>query len=121
MGYSTRNPTLKTFARDLRNNPTDAEQCLWYHLRGSRLNGIKFRRQQTIGRYIVDFVSMEYRVIVELDGGQHSQQIEYDENRTAFLNREGYRVLRFWNDDVLLKTDLVLEQILLACQKHETN
>ena len=94
---------------------TLAEQKLWYHLRSKRLNGIKFRRQLTIGGYIVDFVSMEYRLIIELDGGQHSEQIEYDERRTAFLNAQGYRVLRFWNNEALQQTEAVLEKIIEMC------
>lgn len=70
---------------------TDAEQRLWYHLRNKRLNGIKFRRQQSIGSYIVDFVSMEHKLVVELDGGQHmEQQTAHDAKRTQFLNTEGY-------------------------------
>ena len=67
---------------------TDAEHRLWYYLRGKRLIGIKFRRQQSIGTYIVDFVSMEHRLVLELDGGQHVEQVAYDTERTLFLNRE---------------------------------
>ncbi len=115
MRYSTRNTALKQNVRNLKQNMTLAEQKLWYHLRGKRLNGIKFRRQQTIGGYIVDFVSMEHRLIIELDGGQHSEQIEYDERRTAFLNAQGYRVLRFWNNEALQQTEAVLEKIIEMC------
>ena len=84
-------------------------------MRGKRLNGIKFRRQQSIGSYIVDFVSMEHKLIIELDGGQHSEQAAYDAERTVFLNREGYRVLRFWNHEVLQQTEAVLAKIAEAC------
>lgn len=115
MRYNTRNTALKQNVRNLKQNMTLAEQKLWDHLRGKRLNGIKFRRQQTIGGYIVDFVSMEHRLIIELDGGQHSEQIEYDERRTAFLNAQGYRVLRFWNNEVLQQTEAVLEKIIEMC------
>ena len=115
MRYSTRNTVLKQNVRNLKQNMTLAEQKLWHHLRGKRLNGIKFRRQQTIGGYIVDFVSMEHRLIIELDGGQHSEQIEYDEQRTAFLNAQGYWVLRFWNNEVLQQTEAVLEKIIEMC------
>lgn len=115
MRYSTRNTALKQNVRNLKQNMTLAEQKLWYHLRSKRLNGIKFRRQLTIGGYIVDFVSMEHRLIIELDGGQHSEQIEYDERRTAFLNAQGYRVLRFWNNEVLQQTEAVLEKIIEMC------
>ncbi|WP_373741362.1 DUF559 domain-containing protein [Neisseria sp.] len=94
---------------------TLAEQRLWYHLRGKRLNGIKFRRQQTIGGYIVDFVSMECKIIIELDGGQHAEQAAYDNARTEFLNSQGYRVVRFWNNEVLQQTENVLAEILKQC------
>ena len=78
-------------ARELRKNPTNAEQALWKHLRMRQIGGYKFRRQQPIGPYIVDFVSFEREVIIEVDGGQHSQQTEYDAERTAWLNAQGYR------------------------------
>ncbi|SOD66997.1 Very-short-patch-repair endonuclease [Alysiella filiformis DSM 16848] len=94
---------------------TLAEQHLWYFLRKKQLNGIKFRRQQTIGSYIADFVSMEHKLIIELDGGQHAEQIVYDNARTEFLNSQGYRVVRFWNNEVLQNTEAVLEQILKYC------
>ena len=90
-------------ARELRKNPTEAERALWKHLRMRQFIGCKFRRQQAIGPYIVDFVSFERRVIIELDGGQHSQQVAYDAERTAWLEAQGYRVLRFWNNQVLEK------------------
>ena len=77
-------------ARELRKNPTKAEQVLWKHLRMRQVFGHKFRRQQPIGHYIVDFVSFERRVIIELDGGQHSQQVSYDSDRTAWLKVKGY-------------------------------
>ncbi|ULJ69568.1 endonuclease domain-containing protein [Wielerella bovis] len=101
MRHSTRNPALQENAKNLKQNMTLTEQRLWYHLRGKRLNGIKFRRQQTIGSYIADFVSMEHKLIIELDGGQHTEQIAYDNARTEFLNNQGYRVVRFWNNEVL--------------------
>ena len=88
-------------ARNLRKNPTEAEQALWKHLRMRKVSGHKFRRQQPIGYYIVDFVSFERRLIIELDGGQHSQQVAYDSKRTAWLEAQGYLVLRFWNNQVL--------------------
>lgn len=115
MPTSNRNLVLKPLARALKRNMTDAEQRLWHHLRGKRLNGIKFRRQQSIGTYIVDFVSLEYKLVVELDGGQHVEQAAHDAERTQFLNQEGYCVLRFWNHDVLQQTEAVLEKIAEAC------
>ena len=94
-------------ARELRKNPTECEQALWRHLRMRQLGGYKFRRQQPIGQYIVDFVSFEGRVIIELDDGQHSQQMDYDSKRTAWLEARGYRVLRFWNNQVLKEIEAV--------------
>ncbi|MCH7634437.1 MAG: endonuclease domain-containing protein [Proteobacteria bacterium] len=99
-------------ARELRKNPTNAEQALWKHLRMRQIGGYKFRRQQPIGPYIVDFVSFERKVIIEVDGGQHSQQTEYDAERTAWLNAQGYRVLRFWNNQILEEVEAVKAGIL---------
>ena len=101
-------------ARGLRVGQTDAEQLLWHHLRHRRLQGWKFRRQHEIGLYIVDFVCPDAGLIVELDGGQHGEQMIYDEARTRKLTEEGYRVLRFWNNDVLTNIEGVLEVILEA-------
>lgn len=115
MSETTRNRVLKPYARNLRKNMTLAERHLWYFLRKKQLNGIKFRRQQTIGSYIADFVSMEYKLIIELDGGQHAEQIAYDNARTEFLHNQGYHVVRFWNNEVLQNTEAVLEQILKYC------
>jgi lysyl-tRNA synthetase class 2 len=99
-------------ARRLRRDQTDAERTLWFRLRDRRLGGWKFRRQAPIDRFVVDFVFADARVIVELDGGQHSQRMEQDANRTAILESLGYLVLRFWNNDVLRNTNGVLETIL---------
>ena len=115
MPADTRNPDLQPLARSLKRNMTDAERHLWQHLRGRQLGGVKFRRQQIIGSYIVDFVSMEHKLVVELDGGQHAEQADYDAARTDFLNRAGYRVLRFWNHEVLTQTTAVLEKIAESC------
>lgn len=99
-------------ARELRKNATEAELCLWRHLRGRRFAAFKLRRQRAIGVYIVDFVCLERGLIVELDGGQHAKQTKsYDERRDAFLHRAGYRVLRFWNNDVMNNLDGVLTTI----------
>jgi very-short-patch-repair endonuclease len=102
----------KQLARNLRKNSSDAERLLWFYLRDRRLNNLKFRRQYTIGPYIVDFVSIELRLIIEVDGGQHAEMIAEDTRRTAFLNNQGYRVLRFWNNQVLTETESVLDTIL---------
>lgn len=103
----------KQRARNLRKNSTDAERHLWYHPRANRL-GFKFKRQVPIGSYIVDFVCIEKRLIIELDGGQHMENKIYDTNRSDWLIVHGYRVLRFWNNDVFQKTSSVLEVITSA-------
>src|SRR5262249_49415173 len=94
----------------LRKASTDAERRLWSHLRSAQF-GYKFRRQHEIAGYIVDFVCMDKRLIVELDGSQHLDQIAYDEKRTDVLRRLGFRVLRFWNNDVLPDASGVLAAI----------
>lgn len=98
-------------ARELRQRMTDAEQRLWYHLRARRLGGFKFRRQHAVGPYVVDFVCKEAKLIVEADGGQHAADGARDARRTRYLENRGYRVLRFWNDEVLRDTRAVLEGI----------
>ncbi len=99
-------------ARNLRQRSTDAEQLLWYRLRNRQLAGHKFRRQQAIQSYFVDFICHDSRLVIELDGGQHALQEEQDEARSAVIRGEGYRVLRFWNDQVLTELESVLEVIL---------
>ena len=101
-------------ARDLRNRATDAERKLWHHLRNKQLAGVKFRRQYPIAGYVADFAAPVLRLAIELDGGQHLDQQEYDARRSKRMACNGYRVLRFWNDDVLLRTDDVLTEILRA-------
>ena len=99
-------------ARELRRNATDAEKLLWKRLRMGQVESHKFRRQQPIGEYIVDFVCAERKLIVEVDGGQHVEQAAYDESRSKWLQDQGYRVVRFWNHDVLAMPDTVLSTIL---------
>ncbi|MFZ2525810.1 MAG: endonuclease domain-containing protein [Candidatus Ferrigenium altingense] len=101
-------------AKSLRRNLTDAEQKLWYHLRAHRFMGRKFKRQKPIGRYVVDFVCLEEKLVIELDGGQHAENIEYDKARDSWLRSEGYTVLRFWNNELMNEMEGVLEQIRLA-------
>lgn len=108
----TESKTLSN-AKILRTQQTEAEQRLWYHLRAHRFMSLKFKRQKPIGRYIVDFVCMEQMLVIELDGGQHSEQIVYDQRRDAWLRSQGYTVLRFWNNAVMQELDGVLEQIRL--------
>jgi very-short-patch-repair endonuclease len=99
-------------ARAMRLAPTEAERKLWWHLRHRlQLPNSHFRRQVRLGRYIVDFACHQLRVVIEIDGGQHAEQIIRDAKRTAFLKSEGYRVLRFWNNEVLTNIDGVLELI----------
>jgi very-short-patch-repair endonuclease len=104
-------------ARELRNDGTDAERRLWYFLRREQFGGHKFRRQYPLANYIADFVCVPARLVVELDGGQHLDAIGYDRRRTETLRREGYRVLRFWNDDVLLRTQDVLAEIFRVLEE----
>lgn len=101
-------------ARGLRSRMTDAERLLWRHLRGRHFQQWKFRRQHSLSRYIVDFVCLPARLVIELDGGQHLENVWDDEERTKALGALGFRVVRFWNDDVLTRTDAVLEEILKA-------
>ena len=102
---------LRDRARQLRHNQTEAEQRLWTRLRARQLCGAKFRRQHPIGHFIADFCCVEHGLIVELDGGQHAEQVEADQTRSAFLERRGYRVLRFWDNEVKEDIEAVLEQI----------
>lgn len=101
-------------ASSLRQLPTDAEALLWFHLRDRRMANHKFRRQRPIGPYFADFACIEAKLIVELDGGQHVEAAAYDADRTRFLEDQGYRVLRFWNNEVLMQTDAVRERVLQA-------
>ncbi len=98
------------FAKTLRQSMTDAEHCLWKHLRAHRLRGAKFKRQQALGPYVVDFVCFEANLVIEVDGGQH-QESETDRTRDAWLRRQGFFVLRFWNNEALKQTAAVLEKI----------
>ena len=113
----------RALAKTLRVNATDAERILWSVLRGRRLAALRFRRQQPIGPYVVDFFCPSAKLIVELDGGQHGadQNIAYDENRTRFLEAKGYRVLRFWNAEVMKDRDTIAEAICRAAQSRRTD
>ena len=103
-------PTRDSIRR-MRTYPTDAERRLWDRLRRKRIAGARFRRQYPLGPYIVDFACLPARLIVEVDGGQHSENVEADRARTSWLESQGYAVIRFWNNDVLSKTDIVIERI----------
>jgi very-short-patch-repair endonuclease len=100
--------------RALRRTQTEAERQLWHQLRNRRLMGHRFRRQHRIGAYFVDFVCTEAWLVVELDGSQHMDNAVYDAERSAYLRKRGYRVLRFWNDEALQRVKDVLGAILTA-------
>lgn len=117
--YPNDHPQLLVRAKSLRGHMSDAEQRLWQALRGRQLGGYKFRRQQPLGDYIVDFVCTRPKLVVEADGGQHAMQVEYDRTRSRYLQAQGFTVLRFWNHDILQQTENVLEQILVTLQRLE--
>ena len=104
-------PQLLIFAKSMRHSSTDAELLIWQLLRGKQFMNLKFRRQHVIASYIVDFYCHEIGLVIELDGGQHGTDdaIEYDAERTRFLEALGLTVVRYWNDDVLSRADVVLE------------
>lgn len=108
-----RGGSLLPLAKRMRREPTDAERKLWGQLRAKRLNGWKFRRQQPIGNYIVDFVCLEARLIVEADGSQHTES-STDRRRDHVLSKEGFRILRLWNNDILTNPEGVATAILAA-------
>ena len=93
---------------------TDAERLLWRHLRAGRLDGVKFRRQHPVSGYVADFCAYSRGLIIELDGGQHADQVAYDARRSEALSRKGYRVIRFWDNEVLTNMEGVLEAIRTA-------
>jgi very-short-patch-repair endonuclease len=100
----------KGIAQELRNNSTDTEKYLWKYLRGKQLEGFKFRRQHPFGRYIVDFINLERKIIIEVDGGQHLEN-KKDKLRDKWLKEQGYEVFRFWDNEVLTNIKSVLEVI----------
>ncbi len=106
--------TVRDRARQLRRNQTDVEGKLWTRLRARQVAGAKFRRQYPIGHSIADFCCYEQRLLVELDGGHHAEQVGADQTRTDFFVSRGYRVLRFWNNEVTENIEGVLERIAQA-------
>ena len=110
-----------TLARNLRKNATIQERRLWNLLKNRQFQNLKFKRQQPIGDYIVDFICKEAKVIIEIDGGQHNEQenIEYDKTRTEFLNGLGYKVIRFWNNEIYENIDSVLLQLNQEINPHQ--
>jgi ATP-dependent helicase HrpA/adenine-specific DNA-methyltransferase len=115
-------PKPVNLVRRLRRRQSDAEEKLWLNLRNRQLNGLKFRRQQSLGNYIVDFISFDVKLIIEVDGGQHNETVttEKDEQRTKWLEGKGYQVIRFWNNDVLENVEGVLTKIkeILEIRSH---
>ena len=105
---------LRNDVRRLRREQTPAENLLWQSLRAKRLNGAKFRRQHPIGDHIVDFCCLRHRLVIEVDGGQHAEETQKDDARTARLEAHGFKVIRFWNDDVLRNLEGVLTSIVEA-------
>ncbi|MDR7150763.1 adenine-specific DNA-methyltransferase [Hydrogenophaga palleronii] len=106
----------KVKARELRGQMTDAESLLWQHFKGRRFQGFKFRRQRALGPYILDFVCLEVGLVIEIDGGQHAEQQDYDQARTALIESQGLTVIRFWNHEVMNETPAVLEKIWQTLQ-----
>ena len=113
MGEINNNPKLKERRRELRRNQTEAEKFLWAKLRNKQLQGVKFFRQFSIGPYILDFYSPKFRLTIELDGGQHAEpeNIEYDKERSSYIESQGIEVLRFWNNEVFENMEGVLYRI----------
>ncbi|MEN3747915.1 DUF559 domain-containing protein [Sphingomonas sp. HF-S3] len=109
MDKGSRRSTVR--ARDLRNNPTLAERALWAHLSSRQRLGVRFNRQVQLGPYFCDFVARSIQLVVEVDGGQHDWQSAEDATRTRFLESIGFRVIRFWNNDVLERTEGVVAEI----------
>lgn len=107
-------------ARKLRKELTPAERKLWAYLRGDNL-GVNFRRQHAIGNYITDFCSPKAKIIIELDGSQHLEQAEYDNERTQYLESQGYQVIRFWNNEVLNNIEGVILVIMEALHPHPSS
>ena len=110
-------PEIRRRARQLRQPQTLAEQKLWRHLRARQLEGFKFRRQHPIGYFIVDFYCAAAKLVIEIDGPSHAEQVEYDRARSAWLEEQGCRVVRYTNDDVKTNLDAVVEDILAWCKK----
>ncbi len=100
---------LQKLAREFRQKPTAAEHLLWQHIRHKKILGCKFRRQYVFDRYIVDFVCFSHKLIIEADGMQHAENIEYDYVRTIFFNNLNFKVIRFWNQDILNNIDWVIK------------
>jgi len=109
---------IKNRARKLRKNMTDVERLLWRYLRNRQLGEWKFRRQHAIGPFIVDFVCVEKKLVIEADGGQHAQNLETDNKRSEYLREKGYQIIRFWNHEILQEPEAVLNTIFLLLSEN---
>jgi very-short-patch-repair endonuclease len=111
----------RDFARKLRRDQTDVERKLWSHLRNRQFRGLKFRRQEPIGPYIVDFVCFEIKFVIELDGSQHGleENVKYDEARTAYLNSQGFHVKRIWNGELIENFDRTMDVLYFDLEEAE--
>ncbi|UHS60879.1 endonuclease domain-containing protein [Agrobacterium vaccinii] len=120
MPHADVKPQHRAYARQMRKTMTDAELKLWNAIRAHRLEGISFRRQMPVAGYIVDFACSDHRLIIEIDGSQHTQNaaIMYDDERTARLQKDGWTVIRFWNDDILRDIDNVCLHIIRTIGEH---
>ena len=110
-------PPILQAARELRQPQTPAEQKLWSRLRDRQLDGLKFRRQHPIGKFIIDFYCAEAKLCIEIDGDSHAEQVEYDQARTAYLNELGYTIMRFTNREVFGQLEAVAQAIADECQR----
>ena len=108
---------IQQHAKDLRRDQTPAERQLWACLRGKQLGSFRFRHQHPIGPFIVDFCCLSPRLVIEIDGDSHAEQVEYDESRTAYLEERGYAVIRFTNDDAQRRLEGVLAEIMRRCEE----
>jgi very-short-patch-repair endonuclease len=122
LGRFAKTPPVTARARHLRRNATDVEKQLWQRLRGGQVAGVSFRRQYPIGTYVADFCALSQKLIVELDGSQHAddQDIKRDDARSQWLNAQGFRVLRFWNRDIVDNIGGVVEEIARVLAEKET-
>ncbi len=114
-----RQPRAVQRARELRRNETEVERRLWYALRDRGIAGAKFRRQVPVGPYVADFACITHKLVIELDGGQHAENTEADAARTRVLGARGFRVLRFWNNDVMENLDGIIETIRAVIEAKE--
>lgn len=110
-GQTNKKITGMKLQRKLSNSATDAERQLWQYLRGRQMEGCKFRRQHPFGDYILDFVCLERKLVIELDGGQHADDVQYDHSRSQRLEQSGFTVIRFWNNEVFDNIEGVVEVI----------